>query len=528
MSSEKHEVYKDLFPERGSIYTREKGELYPIVTNRDYYLVYAEPTKIESPKKIVDSITSILGLEEEEWKDLLGRLAKDDDPYEPIKHKVTKSQVDQIEALELEGIGFLPETHRFYPEEGIGGHIFGFVSMQDEEKVGQYGLEGYFDKELEGKSGLIKSIKDALGSLVTVGQRSVQRAEDGVDLVLTIDRHVQFTACQKLKEFYDYFEAESGSVVIMEPTGAIIAMCSFPDFDPENYNEVEDINYLNNPAIFYPFEPGSVFKAITMAAGLDTGKVEPETTYVDEGEVKVGPFTIRNADLKAHGEQTMTYVLEQSLNTGALFVEQEIGKKTFKKYVEKFGFGKNTGITLDTEMAGDLSQLDKRGDIYGITASYGQGITVTPIQLVAAFAAIANRGALPQPYIVSEIIKPDGEKEATEPKTIRQVIDPKTASLLTGMLISVIENGYGIKGKVEGYYLGGKTGTAQVAGPRGGYGTKTVHSFVGFGPVSNPKFVMMVKLDSPKGIRFSSDSVTPLFGQLAEFLLNYYQVAPDY
>lgn len=527
MASKRHEVYKDLFPARGSIYTREDEKLYPLVANRDYYLVYAEPSKIASPKKIVDSITSILGLEEEEWKDLLGRLAKRDDPYEPIKHKATKQQIEQIEELELEGIGFMPEPYRFYSEQGIGGHIFGFVSFKDEEKRGQYGLEGHFNKELSGKSGLIKSMKDALGSLITIGPRSVQKAEDGADLVLTIDRHIQFKACQKLKEFYDYFEAEGGSVIIMEPTGAIIAMCSLPDFDPENYNEVEDINYLNNPAIFYPFEPGSVFKAITMAAGLDTGKVEPETTYVDEGEVKVYPYIIRNADFQAHGEQNMIYVLEHSLNTGALFVEQEIGKKTFKKYVEAFGFGENTGISLDTEMPGDLSQLDKRGDIYGITASYGQGITVTPLQMVTAFAAIANRGQLPKPYIVSEIIQPDDTKQIIQPEVVRQVIEPKTASLLTGMLISVVENGYGAKAKVDGYYLGGKTGTAQVAAA-GGYGAKTIHSFVGFGPVANPKFVMLVKLDNPKGIRFSSDSITPLFGQLAEFLLNYYQIQPDY
>ncbi|MAF13931.1 MAG: hypothetical protein CMI53_03490, partial [Parcubacteria group bacterium] len=306
LASEKHEVYKDLFPERGSIYTRENGELYPLVTDRNYYLAYAEPVKVESPKKIVDSITSILGLEEEEWQDLLGRLSKADDPYEPIMHKVTKLQVDQIEALELDGIGFLPETFRYYPETNIGGHIFGFVSIKDDQKVGQYGLEGYFNDELSGKSGIIKSIRDALGSLITIGPRSIQQAEDGADLVLTIDRNVQFQACQKLEEFHSYFEADGASVIIMEPTGAILAMCSFPDFVPEFYNEVEDINYLNNPAIFQPFEPGSVFKAITMAAGLDTGKVEPETTYVDEGEVKVGPYTIRNSDLSSHGKQTMT------------------------------------------------------------------------------------------------------------------------------------------------------------------------------------------------------------------------------
>lgn len=528
LASEKQEVYKDLIPQRGSIYTREKGKLYPLVTNRDYYLAYAEPVKIDDAGKIIDTITPILELEEEEWKEILGRLNKENDPYEPIKTKVTKQQVEQIEALELEGIGFIPQTFRFYPEKEIGGHIFGFVSTKDNEQIGQYGLEGYFNQELSGKPGLLKSIKDALGALITIGPRSIKKAEDGVDLVLTIDRNIQFNACQKLQEFYDWFDADGGNVIIMRPTGAILAMCSLPDFDPEYYGQVEDINHFNNSTIFSPYEPGSIFKMVTMAAGLDTGAVSPDTTYVDEGEVKVGPFTIKNADLQAHGEQTMTQVLEKSLNTGAIFVEQKVGKDTFRKYVKDFGFGDITGIQLDTEVAGDISSLDKAGDIYGITASYGQGITVTPIQMITAFAAVANRGKLVKPYIISEIIRPDGETQITQPRQIRQVIDSKTAALLTGMLTSVVENGFGEKASVDGYYLAGKTGTAQVVASGGGYGDETVHTFVGFGPVINPQFVMLVKLDNPKGIRFSSDSVTPLFSQLAEFLLNYYQIPPDY
>lgn len=528
MASERQEVYKYLFPQRGSIYVEEKGQLYPLVANREYYLVYAEPVKIESPKKIVDSITPILDLKEEEWKDLLGRLAKTDDPYEPIKHKVTKQQMEQIKALNLTGIGFSPEAYRFYPEKGIGGHIFGFVGVKENEKIGQYGLEGYFNKELSGKSGLIKSVKDALGALITVGPRSIQKAEDGDNLVLTIDRHIQFTACQKLKFFYDYFKAESATVIIMQPDGAILAMCSFPDFDPDNYNEVEDINYLNNPAIFSDYEPGSVFKPITMTAALDTGKISPETTYEDTGEVKVGPYTIKNFDNKAHGVKTMTEVLEESLNTGAMFAVEKVGKETFKKYVNDFGFGKNTGITLDKEVPGDISQLDKKGDVYYLTASFGQGITITPLQLVAAYGAIANKGILMKPYIVSEIIKPDGTKEVTKPEEIRQVMLPKTASLLTGMLVSVTEKGYDKKARVPGYYLAAKTGTAQVAGGSGSYSGKTIHTFIGYGPVSNPKFIMLLKLNNPSGIGFASDSLGPLFRQIAEFLLNYYQIPPDY
>lgn len=528
MASEKHEVYKNIFPDRGSIYTRENNELYPLVTNRDYYLIYADPRKIESPNKIIDSITPILELQENEWKALLPKLSDKSDPYEPIRHKITKKQMEQIDDLKLAGINFIPENYRYYPEIGIGGHIFGFVRTKDNEKIGQYGLEGYFNKELSGKSGLIKSIKDALGSLITIGPRSIEEAEDGVDLVLTIDRHVQFTACQKLKEFYEYFKAESGTVIIMEPTGAIIAMCSFPDFDPEKYNEVKDINYLNNPAIFTSYEPGSVFKTITMAAALDAEKITPQTTYEDTGEIKVGPYSIRNFDKKAHGIKTMTEVLEESLNTGAMFAAEKVGKNIFNRYVRDFGFGKNTGITLDTEMPGDISQLDKKGDIYYLTASFGQGITATPLQLVTSYAAIANNGILNKPYIVSEIIKSDDVTEVIKPQEVRRVISSKAAALLTGMLVSVTEKGYDKKAKVSGYYLAAKTGTAQVAGAAGIYSGKTIHTFIGYGPVSKPKFVMLLKLDNPQGIGFASDSLGPLFRQISEFLLNYYQIPPDY
>jgi len=530
LATEKHEIYRDLFPQRGSIYVHEGGDLYPLVTNKDYYLVYAEPIKIKSPNTVIDKITPILGLEEEEWKALLPKLAQNDDPYEPIKHKVSPEQVEQIESLGLEGIGFLPETYRYYPEKSIGGHIFGFVGFQSDERVGQYGLEGYFNQELSGKSGLLKSVKDALGSLVTIGPRSIQSAEDGVDLVLTIDRQVQFFACQKLKEFFDYFQSEKGSVIIMEPkTGAIIAMCSLPDFNPEYYNEVEDINYLNNPAIFYDYEPGSVFKPITMAAALELGEIEPDTTYEDTGEVKVGPFTIRNFDNQAHGIKTMTEVLELSLNTGAMFAAEKIGKDNFREFVEAFGFGQPTGLTLDKEVAGDISPLRKRGDVYYLTASFGQGITVTPLQLITAFSAIANQGKLVKPYIVSEIIKSNGEIIKTEPQAVRQVIAPKTATLLTAMLTSTVERSYDKKARVDGYYIAGKTGTASVPSPRGGYSNETIHTFVGFGPVSNPRFVMLTKLDKNKtGPGFASDTVTFLFSQIAEFLLNYYQIPPDY
>ncbi len=528
LASKKHEVYRDLIPNRGSIYVKEKGELYPLVANRDYYLIYGEPSKIKNSSQTVDLIAPIIGLTDEEKITTLERLSKESDPYEPIKSKLTKTQANEIEKLEISGIGLVPQSYRYYPEEGIGGHILGFIQANENEKIGQYGLEGYFNKELSGKSGLVKSAKDALGSLITIGQRSIQKAENGVDLVLTIDRQVQFNTCQKLKKYYEYFRAESASLIIMEPKGAIIAMCNFPDFNPNTYNEVKDINIFNNSAIFYEYEPGSVFKTITMAAALQEEKITPQTTYEDTGEVKVGGYPIRNFDKKAHGIKTMTEVLEESLNTGAMFAAEIVGKDLFTKYVKDFGFGKNTGITLDKEVPGNISQLDKDGVIYYLTSSFGQGITVTPLQLATAYAAIANGGILPKPYIVSEIIKQDKTSQTFAPQEVRRVISQKTASTLSGMLVSVVEKGYDKKGKVKGYYLAAKTGTAQMPDGSGGYSRETIHTFIGYGPIINPKYVMLLKLNKPQGISFASDSLGPLFGQISEFLLNYYQIPPDY
>ena len=207
---------------------------------------------------------------------------------------------------------------------------------------------------------------------------------------------------------------------------------------------------------------------------------------------------------------------------------RQTGRDVFVRYVKAFGFGEKTGITLSGEMPGIISSLDKRGDIYAYTGSYGQGLTATPLQLITGYAAIANGGKLLRPYIVSEEITSLQETVVTQPKIIREVISPRTATLLTGMLTSVVENSYDHQARVPGYHLAGKTGTAQIASPKGGYGDETIHTFIGFGPTSNPRFVILVKLDKPQGPRFASSTITPLFSELAKFLLNYYKIPPDY
>ena len=532
LASEKHEIYQQLFPKRGEIFMQDRGggkkgaepKLYPLATNIEYNLVFADPKNVADPAKAAKELGPILGIDQ---NILLAKLSKANDSYEPLKHKVTEKEAVAIKALNLAGINFQKETYRYYPEKSVASQLAGFLGFKGDKQVGQYGLEGYFDEELRGEEGHLKSETDPAGRLISFGDTEITKAKDGDDLVLTIDRTIETLACSKIKEAVDKYGADSGTVIIMDPkTGAIIAMCNYPDFDPNEYSKVKDISVFNNLAVWSAFEPGSVFKPLTMAAAIDTDKVLPDSTYIDEGFVKYGQFTIKNSDGKANGVQTMTQVLEKSLNTGAIYVEEKLGNSLFRQYVRNFGFGQATGIELGMEASGNISSLDKKGDIYSATASYGQGITATPLQVVSAFAAIANGGNLMKPYLVDEISKSDGVKIKTEPKIVRRVISERTATLIGGMLVSVVQNGHGKRAGVPGYYVAGKTGTAQVHKSNGpGYEENiTIGSFVGFAPVEDPRFAMIVKIDHPRDVQWAESSAAPIFGEIAKFLLNYYQV----
>ena len=355
-------------------------------------------------------------------------------------------------------------------------------------------------------------------------------ATDGSDLVLTIDRTVQYIVCEKLKASVSRHGADAGTAIVMDPqTGAVMAMCSSPDFDPNVYNQVTDVSVFNNPAVFGQYEPGSVMKPITIAAAIDQGAVTPATTYEDTGSVEIAGFTIKNSDEEAHGTQTMTEVLEKSLNTGAIFAAQAVGKDVFRSYLERFGLGIKTGIEFSPESPGDISSLKRRGEIYVATASFGQGVTATPMQMLAAFAALANDGKLMRPYIVAEIRRSDGGLEKTEPRLVRQAIGERTATLLGGMLTNVVENGHGKRAGVAGYYVAGKTGTAQVSNPNGpGYlEGVTIGTFIGFAPVADPAFAMIVRIDHPRDVRFAESTHAPLFGEISAFLLQYLQIPPE-
>ena len=354
---------------------------------------------------------------------------------------------------------------------------------------------------------------------------------DGADVVLTIDRTIQYKACSALEASVASHAADGGSVVIVEPaTGKILAMCGSPDYDPNNYGQVDSINVFNNPAIFAAYEPGSIFKPLTMAASIDAGAVSATTRFVDLGYEFVDgwPKPIGNAEGKVYGDVDMTQVLEDSINTGMIFSMREMGMDVFVDYVKRFGFGVPTGIELDTEAVGTISSLDIGAEIYAATASFGQGITVTPLQIAMAYGALANGGVLKQPLIVDEIRYADGTVEERPSQDVAQVIRPTTSRTIGAMLVSVIEHGHGSRAGVPGYYIAGKTGTAQVADTEGGgYALdNTIGSFAGFGPVEDPKFAMVVRIDNPKDVIWAESTAAPLFGEIAEFLLHYFEVPP--
>ncbi|MFH0854180.1 MAG: penicillin-binding protein 2 [bacterium] len=535
LASDQHQIFKKLVSKRGIIYVHnspfknEEGkyelyeDIYPVAVNKRYNFLYAEPNRIEDVEKTAETLVDIFDFDKEELKN---RLALNDDPYEPLAHKVEDKVINQIRSLKLAGIGEVEEYARHYPDSGIGGHILGFVAHQGADEKGQYGIEGYFNEILSGSSGFIKTERDVKGNFLKLWNVAFTEAVNGADIVLTIDYGIQHEVCGQLKKGAEKYGADSGSIIVMEPnTGEILAMCSWPDFNPEKYNDAKDINIFNNPAIFNQFEPGSIFKPITAAIALDLEKIKPDSVYEDMGETRIGPHIIRNSDLKAHGKQTMTQVLQESLNTGAIYMARQIGKEKLKSYLSDFGFGKLTGIELETEASGNINSLNEQGEIYMATASFGQGIATTPIQILNAYASLANGGKLPKPYIVDKIIKSQSEIIQSHPQIVKQVISERASALISGMLVAVVESGHAKKAGVKGYYVAGKTGTAQVA--EGGiYGKKTIHTFAGFAPIDEPKFALLVKLDNPKIGRFAESTAVPLAHEIIKFILNYYGVRP--
>lgn len=565
LAADQHELYQKLFPIRGSIYVTEEGIdnkqiLYPLVANKTMYVVYAVPKEIIEATSTAERVLDVLGLPDnnddlsfaqtassslllasgtpisaQDFKKVslinqwVGIFAPKEKVYYPLRDRVEADQVDKLKALNLPGIGWSKKSYRYYTEKGIGGQLFGFWGYDGDERKGKYGLEGYFDDVLAGQMGAIKSERDAKGNTIALGDSELTEKVDGADLILTINRALQFNACEALKKSVTDHGAKSGSIIVMDPsTGAILAMCSVPDYDPDKYYEVKDANVFNNRAIFDSYEPGSVFKVITMAGAIDAGKVTPDTNYTDTGFVDYGDYKIRNYEDKTYGFSSMTKVLEYSINTGVIFAMRQMGVPAFVDYVKRFGFGQDTGLELQKEATGNIANLDRKGEINKATATFGQGITVTPIQLITAFCAVINGGKLMKPYIVAQEIRNNEVIKTTEPQLVKQVISARTSLTMKAMMVSVVDN-HVKSAVIPGYRVGGKTGTAQIPNKAGGYypDDVVIGSFAGFVPYSNPKIAILVRIDEPISNRTGEGVAVPVFNEVAKFAAQYYNLPKD-
>lgn len=527
MADDQHMLRQKIFPSRGEIYLQEKDSLFPAAVNQELATAYAVPREIEDPAVVAEKVSNILAIDKNET---LGKLSKKDDLYEVLKRRLSDQEENQIRDAEIKGVYLAQESWRSYPGGALAAQTLGFVGYNGDLIEGRYGVENYFEDDLKGNFGVLEQERDTGGRWISIGSKSLIPAQNGKDIVLTLDHVIQFKAEMALQNAVRRHGADSGKIIIMEPySGRILALAAEPTFDLNNYSNVEDINVFRNPVVSDAYECGSVFKTITMASGIDAGKVNPDTTYYDSGQVTEAGFTIKNSDLKSNGEQTMTNVLEKSLNTGAIYVEKQLGNEMFYDYVRNFGFGQKTGVSLPHESDGNISNLKTDRDIEFFTASFGQGITVTPLQLVNAYAAIANGGQLMQPQVVKKIGEGDDGTDIDSGGTvIRKVISKSTANQIGLMLESVILNGHGKLAGVPGYRIAGKTGTAQIPDKeKGGYlEGATTGSFAGFGPIDNPKFVMLVIIDYPKDVEWAESTAAPVFGELAKFLMDYYAIEP--
>jgi cell division protein FtsI/penicillin-binding protein 2 len=526
-AEDQREFSSVLLPERGKVYMVDRfGVSTQLATNGNEYSIYAIPKDIKNKEDFAKKVSELLEID---YDTLFRRISKKDDPYEPIKSIISKEKKIELEELKLSGIGFKVTKRRAYPNNNLASHLSGFLSDRNKNGIGQYGIEEYYNKELSGKPGFVSGEKDSFGRDLLSKDKQSYSAINGDLIFLSVDPNVQFKIEDKLKSLVERWNAESGSVIVMEPSsGRILGMVNYPNFDPNNYSSVENISDFTNKAVSGQYEPGSIFKPITMAIGIDAGAITPDTTYEDKGYLSISGYTIKNYDEKVHGVNTMTEVLEKSLNTGTVFAVNKISKNTYFDYIKKFGFGEKTGVDLPAEANGDIRNLAKNRDINYATASFGQGIAVTPLQMLSAISVIANGGKLIKPRVVDQILHANGSKKYLETEEKRRVISKETAEKVEKMMVSVVENGFD-KAKIPGYFIAGKTGTAQIPSKDGkGYSEDTVHSFIGFAPAYDAKFALLFKLDKPKDVRFASQSLTEPFKEIMEYLLHYYEVSPDY
>lgn len=517
-----YQKMEELTPPRGKIFSSDG---FPLVMNKESFLLFIRPNLIEDDgEEIYQKIGNFFSLEKEDYQ----KVVKNKNIFwYPLAKNLNRETKEEIGKRNIKEIGFDSQWQREYPEASMAAHLLGFVGADDlGKKTGYFGLEGYYDRELYGKFGELSWERDLLGRKIIIGEGEERKASPGRDLYLFLDRSLQFMAEKHLQEGIEKYKAVAGSVIILNPqNGGVLAMASFPAYDPAIFMK-EDKTKFSNPAVAFSFEPGSIFKPLIMAAAIDLNLVNSGSICsLCGGPMQIGEYTIKTWNEKYYPDSTMAEIIQHSDNVGMAFVSRKVGVKNILNYLKQFGFGQKTEIDLQEESSPGLRREEDWSEIDLATVGFGQGIAVTPIQMIKAIAAIANEGKLVAPKVAQKIID-KGSQIEIKVREGKQVIKPITAKIITEMMVQAVEKGESKWVKPKGYRIAGKTGTAQI--PIAGHydKEKTVASFVGFAPAENPRFVMLVILREPQTSPWGSETAAPLWFQIARDIFRIWGIPP--
>lgn len=522
LSDEISQLARDFEPARGHIYDRS-GEL--LATNDVQYELGISPPYVVNSEDVINTLADLVGLSPGEIQDAIDSDARYVLLARPVSAEVGAElkALAESETLNLGGVDLTPYSLRTYPGGSVGAQVLGFVAYNnDGDQVGYFGVEGFYNDLLAGRP------VHGIEQMVPFDVQLEPDPDEGADLYLTIDRDIQFLVENTLDGAMTEYGAEGGTIIVMNPrSGEILGMASWPNFDPNNYVESPPTNPAN-PSVSGQFEPGSTFKVLTMAAALDAGIVTPQTPFMDTGSVEVGGIIITNWNGGGWGPVDMQRCMQHSLNVCLASIATWLGPTNFYSYMQAFGIGHLTNVDLAAETPGRL-KLPGDSDWFDSdlgTNSFGQGVAVSPLQLIAAVSAVANGGVMMQPHILARVTD-SGADHITQQQVLGRPIRPETAATLTQMLAESIEAGEGSEALVPGYRIAGKTGTAQIPTPGGYDATDTIASFIGYGPVDDPQFIVLVKLDKPSSSIWGSETAAPVFSQLVQRLVVLMEIPPD-
>lgn len=513
---------------RGNIFlTSKTGEETPIASLEEYYTLAVQPNRIKNVDSLIDNLhASDVTFSESTVRE---RVAKKDDPYEEIVKDVSKKSVDILKEKNISGLSFNKNYRRIYPLQTTGSQVVGFVGSDGNILRGQYGIERTHDSTLERISTApINVFADVFSDIDDTLRAKVKKEE--ADIVLTMDPVALDVLHKALVSVQNKWNPEMTGGIVMDPrTGKILAMDALPSFDPNTYAQFKT-EYFVNPNVESVFEMGSIIKALTMAAGIDSGKVTPKTTYNDKGTLVLNGYKVSNFDKKARGVVSMQEVLNKSLNTGVTFIMQQMGQLEFARYFrDLYGLQEKTNIDLPNEVNNLVRNLQSKEEVNYATASFGQGIALTPISTIRALATLANGGYLVTPYVAEEVVYKSGSREKIIHKDPIQTLKKESSDTITQMLVHVVDTELG-QGKyaMKDYSVAAKTGTAEIPKQGGGYREDAyLHSFFGYYPAYEPRFIVLLYQVHPKGATYASQTLTEPFFDIAHTLLSYFSVPPD-